>query len=59
MCCILSDLDDLVTVAPIFLLMGVVLITGYLAPYVMGKFDDWDQNAQVKKNNLSAKSQDL
>lgn len=57
MCHILSDLDDLMTITPIFLLMGIILITGYLTPYAMGKFDDWDQKTQVKKNNLFTKSQ--
>lgn len=37
---ILSDLEHLVVISPVFLLMGAVLIAGYLVPYVLGKIDD-------------------
>ena len=33
-------LGELETVAPIFLLMGSVLILGYLVPVVLGRIDD-------------------
>ena len=36
----MGDWEDLVTISPVFMLLGLVLIAGYLAPYVMGKIDD-------------------
>lgn len=33
-------MGDLETIAPIFLLMGLVLILGYLVPVVLGRIDD-------------------
>ena len=47
----MGDFEDLVTISPIFMLMGTVLIAGYLAPYVMGKFDDWDLKALKHKQS--------
>ena len=46
----MGDWEDLVTVSPIFLLMGTVLIAGYLAPFMMGKLDDWERKQTKKKN---------
>ena len=46
----MGDFEDLVTISPVFMLLGLVLIAGYLAPYVFGKFDDWEIKQTKKKN---------
>jgi hypothetical protein len=49
---ILSDLEHLVVISPVFLLMGAVLIAGYLVPYVLGKIDDVKMFGDQTKENL-------
>lgn len=44
----MGDWEDLITISPIFLLMGSV-IAGYLAPYVLGKFDDLEIKQTLSK----------
>ena len=50
----MGDFEDLMTIAPTFLLMDAVLIVGYLAPYVIGKFDDMEVRQKIKKNKQYA-----
>ena len=44
----MGDLEDLIMVSPIFMLMGIVFIAGYLAPYMMGKIDDGNKTDIAK-----------
>jgi len=44
-------LGDLETIAPIFLLMGLVLILGYLVPVVLGRIDDIRTTRVQNKEN--------
>ncbi|MDH3341070.1 MAG: hypothetical protein OEL84_07275 [Nitrosopumilus sp.] len=48
-------MGDLETIAPIFLLMGLVLILGYLVPVVLGRIDDIRTAKTQNKENLKWK----
>jgi hypothetical protein len=36
----LGNFEDLIAISPLFILMGSVLILGYLTPIILGKMDD-------------------
>ena len=40
----MSDWDDFIVIAPVFLAMGIACIAAYLAPYILGKIDDWKKD---------------
>ena len=37
----MSEWDDLLLVAPVFLVMGIACIAAYIAPAIICKLDEW------------------
>ena len=47
-----ATMSDITSIAPMFIVMGLVCIGAYLAPVILGKLDDWKNKEEIEIQDI-------